>query len=115
MASSSVDAEAIRQRKQVLRGEIARARRRIDRRLFATRIETSKLTSWKTYVRRYPAGAVVGAVGIGLALSRGLPLGRISRHLGRGLSVWAARTVGSRVWVELLEIWHASGTDRTNR
>ncbi len=115
MASPTVDAKALQERKQELRTEIARLRRRIDRRVFATRDETSQLASWKTYVRRYPAGAVAVALGLGLALSRGIPIGLASRQLGRGLSAWAARTVGSRVWAELLAIWHASQGDDTNR
>ena len=114
VASPNADLETIRQRKQALRTEIARGRRRIDRRVFAARKETSQLTSWKTYVRRYPAGAVVVALGLGVALSRGLPVGQLSRQLGRGLSVWAARTVGSRVWSELLAVWHDSRTDETD-
>ena len=114
MAQSTVNAVSLRQRKQAVRTEIARLRRRIDRRVFAFRDETAQLTSWKTYVRRYPAGAVVAAAGLGMALSRGLPVGRLSRLFARSLGAWAARTVGSGIWAELLAVWHDSQADKTN-
>ncbi|MHC4403869.1 MAG: hypothetical protein ACYTG0_29785 [Planctomycetota bacterium] len=58
--------------KRQLRAEIARLRRRIDGRIRSVGREGRRLTSWQTYVRRYPAHAVAAAMGMGLAVSSGL-------------------------------------------
>jgi hypothetical protein len=71
--------------KRQLRMEIARLRRRIDHRLYATKAQTVKLASWRTYVRRYPAASALAALGAGLALAAGFRRGRLVRWAGSTL------------------------------
>ena len=61
-----------------LRLRIGRLRRRIDARIRAAENETRRLTSWRTYVKNYPVSAILGALGVGLALSAGLSARRLS-------------------------------------
>lgn len=108
MAAQPVDPKSVEQRKQALRAEIARLRRRIDRQIYAVRDEKTQLTSWKTYVRRYPTWAAAGAFVVGIALSRGLPMKQFSRVFTSGLGTWAAKAARKRVIEELTAVWNAS-------
>ena len=74
-----------------LRQQIGRLRRRIDGRLRAAGRETRRLTSWRTYVKRFPGCAVLTALGTGLILSAGLSAHRIARWLG--LHWWAGPSI----------------------
>ncbi len=108
MAAQPADPKSVQLRKQELRLEIARLRRKIDRQIYAVRDEKDQLTSWKTYVRRYPTWAAAGAFVVGLALSRGLPVKQFSRVLTSGLGTWAAKAARKRVIEEAVAIWNAS-------
>ena len=88
-------------RKRELRLRIGRSRRRIDRRLRATRDRAGELLSWRTYVVRYPAWALAAALGAGLAASAGFRPARISRWLGLSLVRHAMGGVQQRLWAEL--------------
>lgn len=114
MAGQPVDPKSVEQRKQALRAEIARLRRRIDRQIYAVRDEKAQLTSWKTYVRRYPAWAAAGAFVVGLALSRGLPIRRFSQVFAGGLGTWAAKAARKRVIEEIVAVWNASQEQKSN-
>ena len=94
------DDELLR-RKRELRLQIGRRRRRIDRRLRATRDGVWELLSWRTYVARYPACALAAALGAGLAASAGFRPARISRRLGLSLVRHAMDGVRQRLWTEL--------------
>jgi len=69
-------------RTRLLRLRIARLRRRIDGRVHRLERQGRRLTSWKTYVRRYPASSLLIAAGLGLTASAGLGRGRWLRLLG---------------------------------
>ena len=58
--------------KRRLRAAIARSRRRIDRRVRNSSKATGRLTSWKTYVERWPAVALAVGLGLGWILAAGL-------------------------------------------
>jgi hypothetical protein len=92
-------------RKRELRSRIGRSRRRIDRRLHATRNSARQLLSWRTYVARYPIYAIVAGLGAGLAASAGLRPGCASRWLGLSLVRYATSGVHRRFWAELQTIW----------
>ena len=105
-----VDVDPLRARRE-LRLQIARGRRRIDRRIRGLEREGRRLTSWQTYVRRYPAQALVAGMGFGLAVSSGLSRGW-PRMLGVQLTRRALDRVIARVWQELGAIWAESKPDR---
>ena len=88
-------------RKRELRLQIGRRRRRIDRRLRATRDRAQELLSWRTYVARYPAWALAAALGAGLVVSAGFRPARISRRLGLSLVRHAIHGVRQRLGSEL--------------
>lgn len=58
--------------KRRLRVAIARSRRQIDRRLRNSSKATGRLTSWKTYVERWPGLALAAGLGFGWVLAVGL-------------------------------------------
>lgn len=58
--------------KRRLRTAIARSRRRIDRRLRNSNKAAARLTSWQTYVRRWPGAALATGLGLGWVLAAGL-------------------------------------------
>lgn len=84
MSTRVVDDDLLR-RKRELHLRIGRSRRSIDRRLRATRDRAGQLCSWRTYVVRYPAWALLAALGAGFAASAGFKPGRWSRWLGLSL------------------------------
>jgi hypothetical protein len=90
-----------------LRLRIGRLRRRIDRRIRALEREGRRLASWRTYVRRYPAHAVLAAMGLGLAVSAG-PRGGWGRQVGMHLLRRMGKRGGDRIWSELERIWRES-------
>ena len=97
--------------KRDLRLRIARGRRRIDRRIRGLEREGRRLTSWRTYVRQYPAQALVAAAGLGLAASAGLARGW-PRWLGVQLTRRAVDRAIAKAWQELEAIWAESEPDR---
>ena len=97
--------------KRDLRLRIARGRRRIDRRVRGLEREGRRLASWRTYVRQYPAQALVAAAGLGLAASAGLARGW-PRWLGMRLTRRALDRAIGRAWQELEAIWAESEPDR---
>lgn len=101
-----------RRAKRDLRLRIARARRRIDRRVRGLEREGRRLTSWRTYVRQYPAQALVAAAGLGLAASAGLSRGW-TRWLGARLVRRALDRAVTGAWQELEAIWADSTPDRS--
>lgn len=104
MSSRIVDAE-LERRKRDLRLRIGRLRRRIDGRIRCTGRQARRLTSWRTYVKGYPAAAVTAAFGFGLAASAGLSTRRISRWLGLRLLRRAIDRAGRQLRQELRQIW----------
>jgi hypothetical protein len=104
MVARAVDDDLLR-RKRELRMRIGRSRRRIDRRLRATRDRARQLVSWRTYVVRYPGWALLAAMGAGMTASTGLKRGRMSRWLGMSLVHQAFGGFQQAFWDELKRIW----------
>jgi hypothetical protein len=105
-------ADADHQRaKRELRLRIGRLRRRIDGRIRSVGREGRRLASWRAYVRRYPAHAVLAALGLGLTASGGLK-GGWSRLLGAVVFRRTIYRVVDRVWRELEAICNESKPKR---
>lgn len=113
MPSHVIDIEQERAKRE-LRLRIGRLRRRIDGRLHASRREAGRLTSWRTYVARFPGGALAAAFGVGLALAAGMSGPRLLRLVGLRLVQQGTREVGSRLWAELASIWAESARANKN-
>jgi len=94
--------------KRAVRLEIGRLRRRIDRRIHALGREGRQAVSWRTWIRRYPAYALVAAFGIGLAASFVLRRGHWARTLGLQLTRRAADRILNAVVREFWEWWSRS-------
>lgn len=98
--------------KRRLRSQTARLRRHVGDRLVAIERETSRLTSWRTYVRRFPLAAVAAAFGVGLAASAGISRTRWSAWLARQMVASAAGAVRTALGSELAALWargHTAG------
>ena len=98
-------------RKRELHLRIGRLRRRIDGRLRATKDRARELTSWRTYVTRYPAWALMAAVGAGLAASSALQPRRASRWLAGTLMHQALGGIRQQLASELQQLWSDSTPD----
>jgi hypothetical protein len=110
MSSRIVDIETELAKRRIRR-RIERLRRRIDGRLRATRDRSRRLVSWRSYVKSAPGGAVLAALGVGLALSAGF--GR--RRLARWIGLWLVRSglgqLGQQLVRELKKVWTDSAPD----
>jgi hypothetical protein len=100
--TANVDPQRAKRR---LRLRIARLRRRIDGRVHRLDRQRRRLTSWKTYVRRYPAASLLIAVGLGLTASVGLGRGRWMRMLGLQLVRRAGRSMLDALAAEWSAVW----------
>jgi hypothetical protein len=98
-----------------LRLRIGRLRRGIDRRVRAVQREGGRLTSWRTYVERYPGQAVLAALGLGLAVSSGMRRVRWTRLIGWHLVRRSLHAVVSLLREEWRKVWVASGAESTRR
>lgn len=109
--AASQDAES-RRRKRELRTQIARQRRRIDRRRHGLAEEASRLRSWRTYVRHFPAAGLAVGFGLGLSLSAGLRSRGWSRWLGRRLVRRGMVLFSQRFSSELKDFWASTRPER---
>lgn len=98
--------------KRLLRQRIGRLRRRIDGRVHRLGRQGRRLASWKTYVTRYPAYAVLVALGFGLAASAGLRRGALTRTLGLLLLRRATGKTVDAILAELKAVWTEAAPDR---
>ena len=112
---SAFDQQQVAEKRR-LRTAIARSRRRIDRRVRNSSKATGRLTSWKTYVRRWPASHWSPDSDLGgfwpLACRPRFLVGLFGARLMRDLS---SRTTGF-VAQELRSFWsdtvpQSNGTD----
>jgi len=106
-AQRVVDAEILLRKRQ-LRAEIARTRETTRATLSTLAEEKRRLTSWRTYVRRFPSAALAASFGAGLWLAAARPGRRLPRTLAAGLMQWGIGSARSRVWSDLRAIWEAS-------
>jgi hypothetical protein len=101
------DDELIR-RKRHARLRIGRSRRRIDRRLRTTRETARQLTSWRSYVARYPAWALTTVLGLGFAAATGGKPRRLSSRMGLLLVRRILATFRRQLWTEVRKVWSQS-------
>jgi hypothetical protein len=99
-----VDADVLLRKRQ-LRAEIARTRTSTRATLAALKQEKSRLTSWKTYVRRFPIASLGTFFGIGLWLAAMRPGRQISRSVATNLIQWGVASARSRILGDLLDVW----------
>jgi hypothetical protein len=91
--------------KSELRVRIGRLRRRIDRHLRATADHGRRAVSWRSYAARYPGNLLLGALGLGLALSAGLSARRLTPWIGRRLLKQSLSQARKHVWREVERLW----------
>ena len=77
--------------KRELRSEMARRRASLERSARAVLQETHSLVSWRTYARRYPTAAALGAASLGFTLAQVLRRSKGSALRGRS---WLGRLLG---------------------
>ena len=97
--------------KRELRLEIARLRRRLDRRARRVQTETRRLTSWKTYVRHFPIPSLGLAFGVGLIVASGWRF-RMGRIVGTQVMRRAAKKLTNCFWSELEAFWIRTTPDK---
>ncbi|MGE0537567.1 MAG: hypothetical protein AB7O68_21540 [Pirellulales bacterium] len=88
-----------------LRSQIAASRLRLERDVQQLRSTSRELTSWQTYVRRYPVPILLASFGVGIALAAGVSRRSVRRVVGRRLMSAALGVVGARLWREVLAIF----------
>ncbi len=111
MAARLVDPD-VESKKRDLRLRIGRLRRRLDGRVYRTRRHLGRLTSWRTYVRRYPGYALLAALGLGMSVSSTLGGGRWARLLATRMIRRVGDGLGRGLWAELVHIWEESEPER---
>ncbi|MBL9122253.1 MAG: hypothetical protein JNG90_01385 [Planctomycetaceae bacterium] len=114
MARWNTMAEAQREKFE-LRAEIARQRRTVDRDLQRLSSAGSQLTSWKTYVARFPAQAVGMMFGVGLILGAGWRSTSWRKQLGRWIFSAGLAGAKSISWSDLLTLWSSVRDSFGNR
>ena len=90
------------EQRQALRQQIARQRRRLDRRVSRVTDSIWMFGSLQSFVTRHPARAVVAAAGLGMLLSR---LGSGDQSLIELCKRLLRGEKASRVWRDLLTIF----------
>lgn len=101
-----VDARVLVAKRQ-LRAEIARTRLRTTLSIARLRDERRRLSSWRTYVARFPQAALALSFGVGLLVALGRPARRVPRMLGASLVQWGLSATKTGLLRELTAIWNA--------
>jgi len=113
MSQPTIDAEQVRVKRQ-LRLKIGRLRRRINGHIRGSQRQGRLLLSWRTYVKRYPAGMLAAAFGVGMATSTGLKGPRLLRSICSLLVRRGTGTVTEGVRNELRRLWEESAPRRNS-
>jgi hypothetical protein len=87
-------------RKRKLRAEIARSRHATRTTLATLSGERRRLTSWRTYVRRFPVATLGASFGVGMWLAAARPGGKLPRSLASTAFRWGFAAVQSGVLSE---------------
>jgi hypothetical protein len=111
MGNASLSENDVRRRKRLLRLDIARSRRRIDAAVRGTQREGRRLASWRTYARRFPAGSLAAAFGVGLIVSVGLRPSKLIRRAGTRMLRRSARHAAAGLLAEVGRIWQEAAAD----
>ncbi|MBI2825489.1 MAG: hypothetical protein HYX69_12455 [Planctomycetia bacterium] len=101
-----VDPEILVAKRQ-LRAEIARTRLRTTLSIARLRDERRRLSSWRTYVARFPQAALALSFAAGLLVALGRPARRLPRMLGTGLAQWGLSVAKAGLLGELAALWNA--------
>jgi len=96
---------------RAIRLRLARARRRIDRRLRGLEREGRRLFSWQTLLQQLPTQSFVGALGVGLASLTGLPKRKL-RALGVHLAKLARDRAVNVVLRDVRDLWTRQAPDK---
>ena len=113
MSQPIVDAEAVRIKRR-LRLKIGRLRRHINGHVRGSQRQGRLLLSWRTYVKRYPAGMLAAAFGVGLAASAGLKGPRLLRAICGLLVRRGTGAVARGARDELRKLWEESAPRRNS-
>jgi hypothetical protein len=97
-----------------LRLQIARLRRRCDGHVYDLGRNARRFKSWRTYVKSFPASAVLAAAGAGLAVSAGFGKRRLARWIGLRLIKRAAGLAGKTLKQEAQNFWAATAPGKSN-
>jgi hypothetical protein len=97
-----------------LRLQIARLRRRTDGHAYDLGRNVNRFKSWRTYVKSFPASAVLAAAGAGLAVSAGFGKRRLARWVGLRLIKRAAGLASKTLKQELHNFWAATAPGKNN-
>lgn len=96
-----------------LQTEIARQRLDADRHVRRLAAESRRLTSWRTYVERFPAAALATALGVGMLAGGGWKAANWRRRLARWLIATGAAKAQTVTFNDLAALWQAfRGTNK---
>jgi hypothetical protein len=101
-------------RKRQLRADIARTRHDTSVTIAALRDERRRLTSWRTYVRRYPWAALGASFGVGLWIAAARPGRRLPRSLAASMIQWSIGAARSGLLRELSGFWNAARAGKSD-
>lgn len=90
-------------RRRELHARIAQLRRRLDRRLEQTVSRSLRFVPLKKHVQKRPLEALLATAGIGWLISRVLPAGRLSMHVGASLRQFGVAAL-EKIWAEVSEL-----------
>ena len=102
-----IDVETLQAKRQ-LRAEIALSRAAITDQLVELREQRRRLTSWRTYVVRFPVATLASAFAVGLLIAGARPGRRVPRMVASGMLRWGVSAVKAGLLTELLNIWTRS-------
>lgn len=104
-----IDVET-QQAKRQLRAEIALSRAAITDQLVELKEQRRRLTSWKTYVGRFPVATLASAFAVGLFIAAARPGRRVPKMVASSLLQWGVNSVKAGLLTELLNLWNRSQT-----
>jgi|GEM_PF-1885581 len=104
-----VDADALRARR-LLRTEIALSREAIGDQIVELREQRRRLTSWRTYVGRFPIASLAASFAVGLFVAGARPERKAPRLIASSMFRWGMAAVKAGLLKEVIDIWARSGT-----
>ncbi len=102
-----VDADTQRTKRQ-LRAEIALSRASIADQLVELRDQRRRLTSWRTYVGRFPTATLAAAFAVGLLIAGARPGRKVPRLVASGMLRWGMNAVKAGLLSEVINLWNRS-------
>jgi hypothetical protein len=109
-----IDVERERAKRQ-LRAEIALSRVAVIDQWTDLKEQRRRLTSWRTYVGRFPTATLAAAFAVGLLIAGARPGRKIPRMVASGMLRWGMNAVKAGLLTEVINLWQSSrangGTD----